>query len=71
VLSRDTYIMSNLEKILNILENQCHDEESYIFLGAIAVFSAIGDVAIDSVLPRLRQIYLNVVVYLLGIVKKR
>jgi len=31
----------------------------YIYLGSIAAFAAIGDVTIDSIIPRLRQIYLS------------
>jgi hypothetical protein len=59
VLAKDAHTMKNLNMIINIFQAQLHDEESYIYLGAIRGLSAIGDVAIDVVLPVLRQTFLD------------
>eukprot|EP01125_Pyxidicula_operculata_P000117 TRINITY_DN1016_c1_g1_i2.p1 TRINITY_DN1016_c1_g1~~TRINITY_DN1016_c1_g1_i2.p1 ORF type:complete len:1052 (+),score=239.37 TRINITY_DN1016_c1_g1_i2:468-3623(+) len=60
ILSKNKYVTDHLEDIVNTLQQQLQDDDSYVYLGAIQALNAIGDIAIHQVLPRIREVFLNI-----------
>eukprot|EP01126_Amoeba_proteus_P047062 TRINITY_DN5352_c0_g1_i20.p2 TRINITY_DN5352_c0_g1~~TRINITY_DN5352_c0_g1_i20.p2 ORF type:complete len:365 (-),score=93.61 TRINITY_DN5352_c0_g1_i20:229-1323(-) len=59
VLSHDADVMDKLDSILEEFKKNLEDDDDSVYLGAIGGLSAIGDVALDTVLPTLQEIFLN------------
>jgi len=59
VLARDPHTMQHLTRVIEIFRTQLQEDDSYIYLGAIRGISALGDVEFDTIVPLMRELFLE------------
>lgn len=59
VLARDPHTMQHLTRVVEIFRTQLQDDDSYVYLGAIRGFSALGDVEFETIVPLMRDLFLE------------
>lgn len=59
VLARDAHTMQHLTRVTEIFRTQLQDDDSYVYLGAIRGFSALGDVQFETIVPLMRELFLE------------
>lgn len=68
VLARDPHTMQHLTRVIEIFRTQLQDDDSYVYLGAIRGFSALGDVEFETIVPLMRELFLE---YQIGTAEKK
>jgi HEAT repeat protein len=51
--------MQHLTRVVEIFRTQLQDDDSYVYLGAIRGFSALGDVEFETIVPLMRDLFLE------------
>lgn len=55
LLSRSPVVLRNTDRIAALLLARLHDEDSYVYLSAVAALAALGDCAPKTFLPVITQ----------------